>query len=213
MTAEVVAAPLTVREAERAVEEAFVGIWPCKRNWERLRARLDVPATTRARTELSLAILGLVNASAVLAEAEDRIGPAWAATRTRLGRLFARVSAGQKQSAQAWRDYQEARRGGDRVGVDAARQVWHNELLAWHVQLHERWAVADQEDAERLSRRLDDSTRLHPDDAFPASRSRRTAVVSESRERERQESIRRADAGLSNPWVRASRGRGSRPGS
>jgi len=212
MTAEVVTAPMTLREAERAVVEAFAGIGAHKRNWERLRERLDVRATTRARIELSLAVLGFVNACGVLAEAEDRVGPARAVARPLLGRLFTVVGPGQEQCAQAWRSYQEARRSGDPVVVEAARQVWHDAFVAWHVALHERWTLEDGEYAEDLSRRLDESTWVQAGDAFESSPNHRQAVVSESREREREESIRRADTGLRSPWVRAPRADRPRPG-
>ena len=211
MTAEAVAAPLTVHEARRMLGEALKAVRVHKLNHEPARERLDVRATRRARAELGLAILGFVNASTLLAEAEDRVDPVRAAGKTHGGTLFMVAGSGHEQCEQAWCEYQQARRSGDLSAAAAARQRLHDELIAWHAALHEQRTLEDEELAEELRRRLDDSGRLHPGDAFPRPRSSRAAVVRQSRARERQDSIGRAEAGLSSPWIRTSRDRRPRP--
>jgi hypothetical protein len=204
MTADVVVRPLTVPEAARAVREAQAAVGRHGQHYARLRTALDIRATTRAHSELGCAVLEFVNACVALAEAEDRIDPVWAAARSR-GRPMSTTAGGGHD--EAWREYQEARRTGDQDAVAAARGVWRNALVDWQLQLHKRRAAEDQEKVEKLSRRLDESTRQHPGIAFPPPpRSRREAVVRAAREREREQSIRRAGGGLSSPWVRWPRG-------
>jgi hypothetical protein len=96
---------------------------------------------------------------------------------------------------------------GDHDAIVAARDIWGDALVGWHVQLHDRRGTEDLEHAEKLSRRLEESARLHPGDVFP-SRPRRRAqeLVRASREREREESIRRA-GGAGSVWARWPQGR------
>jgi hypothetical protein len=181
--------PLSVREAARAVREARDAIARHDQDYARLRMRLDTRAIARAHTEVGFAVLEFVHACVALAEAEDRVDPVWAAARNREP---VSTVAGHAHD-QAWCNYQEARRSGDRDVIDAARGRWRDELLDWQLQLHERRAVEDQQQAENLSRRLDESKWLRPRDAFPPPpRSRSEELVRESRERERRESIRRS---------------------
>jgi hypothetical protein len=214
MTAEVVPSPLTLSDANRALREALESVGMHKRSHEQLRTRLDFRATARARNDLGLAALEVVNIIVAVAEAEDRLDPVWAESRNRGRPMFAAAGPGHDRCEQAWRAYQQARKTGDHGAIAVARELWRDELVDWHVQLHEQRCSEDQERAEKLSWRVDESTRLDAGDAFPAEpHSRREAVVRASRERERQESIRRANNGLRNPWVRPAPNRGPRNGS
>jgi len=182
---------LPFREAARAVSEARDAIGRHDEAYSRLRTRLDRSATARAHTELGFAVFEFVNACVALAEAEDRVDPVWAAARNRHP---VSTVAGPALD-QAWEDYQEVRRSGDRDAIDAARGRWGDAFLDWQLQLRKRRAVEDEQQAENLSRRLDESKRLHPREAFPPPpRSRSEELVRESRERERRESIRRVAA-------------------
>jgi hypothetical protein len=204
MTADVIVRPLTIPEAARAVREAQDAVGGHGQYYARQRTGLDIRATTRAHSELGFAVLEFVNACVALAEAEDRIDPVWAAARNRSQSMS--TAAGPSHD-QAWRDYQDARRSGDRHVIAAARGVWRDAFVDWQLQLHKRRAAEDQERVEKLSRRLDGSTRLHPADAFPPPPSSRAQEgIQVSRERQRRESIQRATRGLSTPWIRWQRG-------
>jgi hypothetical protein len=195
--------PLSVRDAARVQGEALDAVLRRhKPNHERLRPGWDIQATTRARNELGLALLDFVNATVALAEAKDRIKPEWAATTSR-PRMFTKADPSHDRCEQAWRDYQAARRAGDLAVVVAAREVWRDEFRAWAVELHALRTAEDQAHANEVRRRWDESHRVHPEDVMggrPHSRARE--IVDESGEWERQESIRRAEGSLSNPWVR-----------
>jgi hypothetical protein len=178
---EVETRPLSVRDAARAVREARDATRRHGAAYARLRTGLDKRATTRAHNEFSFAILEFVNACVALAEAEDRVDPVWAAARNH-GQPMSTVAG--PDCDQAWCDYQVVRQSGDRDAIEAARHVWRDAFVDWQLQLHKRRVVEDQDHAEKVSRRLDDSKRLHPGDAFPPPpRSRSESLVRESRER------------------------------
>jgi hypothetical protein len=199
VVSEVAARPLSMREAERAVRDARDAIGRNGQAYARLRTGLDARATARAHTEFGFATLEFVNACLALAEAEDCVDPVWAAARNRSRPMF--TVAGPRHD-QAWSEYQEARRTGDQAAIAVARGVWRDVLVDWQLQLHKQRALEDEEHVKNLSRRLDESTRLHPGDAFPPPpRSRREEVVRASRERERQESIRRVNGDLGGAWA------------
>jgi hypothetical protein len=200
---EVEARPLSARAAARVQRDVLDAVLKRhKPSYERLRSGSDIQATTRARNEFGLAVLEYVNATVALAEARDRIGPEWAASTSR-PRMFTKPDPSHDRCEQAWREYQAARRSGDLVGVLAARDVWGDEFRAWAFGLHSRCVAEDEAHAEQVRRRWDASHRLHPEDAVGGRPSSRAwEIVDESRERDRQESIRRAEGSLSNPWVR-----------
>jgi hypothetical protein len=192
---EVGARPLSIREAERAVVEEREAIGRLGAAYSRLRTGLDTRATARAHAEFGFGVLEFVHACVSLSEAEDRVDPVWAAARNRAEPMS--TTAGPAHD-QAWHDYQAARRSGDSNAIAAARAVWQEALMDWQLRLHKRQAAEDQDHAEKLSRRMDERTRLHPREVFPPPpHSRREQVVRESREREREESIRRAEGSLS----------------
>jgi hypothetical protein len=203
MVTEVEGRPLSVRDAARVEREVLDAVLRRhKPNHERLRSGSDIQATTRARNELGLALLDLVNATVALAEAKDRIGPGWAAS-TSVSRMFTRADPSHDRCEEAWRAYQGARRAGDLAAVVAAREVWRDEFRAWAVELHDRHTAEDEAHAEQVRRRWDESHRLRPEDGVGGRpRGRAWEIVDESRERERRESIRRAGGDLSNPWAR-----------
>ena len=204
---EVGARPLSIREAERAVVAEREAIGRLGAAYSRFRTGLDTRATARAHAEFGFAVLEFVHACVSLSEAEDRVDPVWAAARNRAEPMSTAVGPAHDQ---AWRDYQAARRSGDCDAIVAARAVWRDALMDWQLQLHKRQAAEDQDHAEKLRRRVDERMRLHPREVFPPPpRSRREEVVRESRERERQESIRRAERNLSHPWDRWPRSRRS----
>jgi hypothetical protein len=167
MIAEVVAAPLTVSEAKRALSEALEAVRMHKQSYEKVRGRLDARVTARARNELGLAVLEVVNAIVAVAEAEDRVDPVWAASRNRGRPMFTAAGPTHGRCEQAWRAYQEARKSCDHDAIARAHDIWRGELVDWHVQLHEQRCAEDQEQVEKLSRRQDKSTWMRPGDAFP----------------------------------------------
>jgi hypothetical protein len=199
---EVEARPLSARGAARVQREALDAVLRRhKPSYERLRSGSDIQATARARNELGLAVLEYVGATVALAEARDRIGLEWAASTNR-PRMFTKPDPSHECCERAWREYQAARRTGDLAAVLAAREVWRDELRAWAAGLHSRYVAEDAAHAEQVRRRWDASQRLHPEDAVGGRpRSRAWEIADESRERDRQESIRRAEGSLSNPWV------------
>ena len=80
---ETVAPPLTVSDASRNQVGALARVWMHQSSYARLRHRLNITATTRARADWGLAVLEFIDASMVLAAAKDHRSPLWAAATAR----------------------------------------------------------------------------------------------------------------------------------
>jgi hypothetical protein len=192
MTAEVVLPPLTVHEAGRALSAAFDRVRMHKHGYDRLRRGKDILVITRARTDWGLAVLEWIEASVALAEAEDRRDPVWAGTARHRQQALKVADPSRSQCDRSWSDYQEARRTGDQAAVTVARAAWRDACVTWFQGLAAQRATEDQQHAQELRHRLDDSERLDPEDAFPSPPSSLAEeLVRAGKERARQESIRR----------------------
>src|SRR5882724_10622745 len=121
MTTEVAGLPLTVSAAARDEREALAAVGRHQPSYARLRQGMDRPAMTRSRAELRLAILEWIYACVRLAEAEDRLDPAWAAAEGRNKSLFKIAGPGHDQCNRSWVNYQEARKAGDQEAIATAR--------------------------------------------------------------------------------------------
>jgi hypothetical protein len=163
-----------------------------KQSDDRLRRGMDLLVITRARTDWGLAVLEWIEASVALAEAEDRQDPVRAATTRRDQKTLEVADPGRSHCDRSWDDYQEVRKTCDQAAVTAVRAVWRDAFVSWFQGLAAQRATEDQRHVQELRHRLDDSERLDPGDAFPAPPSGLAEeLVHASRERARQESIRR----------------------
>jgi len=131
MAAQVIDAPLTVAQASLAEKAAHARVVEHQHNHDRLRHRLSIRATNRARAEWGLAFGELIDAIVALARAMDDRDPRQAAMACD-GRwvLFSRDTSGHEQCDQTWGVYQEARRSNDRAAIDSARDDWRDSLVA-----------------------------------------------------------------------------------
>jgi hypothetical protein len=191
MTTEVVDLPLTISAATRDVQEAWAAVVRHQSSYARLRHGMDRPAMTRSRTDLRLAILEWIYACVTLAEAEDRLDPAWAAAEES---LFKIAGPSHDQCNRSWIDYQEARKAGDQAAIAMARVAWRDTLTSWLHELGNRWTIEDNKHVEEARHAMDLSQRVHPGDAFPSLPGRQAdELVQTSRERERQEAARKSN--------------------
>jgi hypothetical protein len=185
--------PLTVQNAVQAMIAAREKVRVHQRAYEGLRQRMDLRATSRARSEWGLATLEYIEASVAVAEAEDRQSPVWAASRSR-GRMFSTADPGHARCEQAWLNYQRARKTASVSIIATKRGQWREAFVDWLQELIARRTDEDQQHVQELRDRLEDGERLHANDAFRAP-SRAQELVHASRERTRQESIRRNTMG------------------
>src|SRR5262249_34006063 len=136
-------------------------------------------------------VLELIESAVACAEAEDHKDPVWAAMSARGRTMFGSADPAHAEAEMAWRDYQEIRQTRNLAAIDAAPTRWRVEFVGWFQQLAERRAAEDEQHAQELRRRQDDSQRLDPGDAFPKPGSRAAELVRASRERERRAAISR----------------------
>jgi hypothetical protein len=186
MTVETTHVPPTVADAAHARGEAYSRVSMHQRGYAKLRPGVNRTATARARADWGLAVLEWIDACIAEAEAEDRRDPVWAASRGR--RMPAR---GSRSCDQAWHDYQKVRETRDQPAITAARDAWRTALVDWMQQLAARFAAEDDQNAARAQQRLDEAGPT-ADCIRPRAASRAQELIHESREREREQSIRRS---------------------
>jgi len=192
MTVDLSQAPLAVAEAAHARAVAYSRVRMHQASYFKIRGGVNRAAIARARADWGLAVLEWIDACVAEAEAEDRRDPLWAAYRSR------RTATGSSRDCdRAWHAYQEIRKTRDQAAVTAARAAWRTALVDWMQELAARRAAEDEQSAAQVQQRLDEAgarVGVHPS---TANRARK--LVHASREREREDSIRRSmmrDAGL-----------------
>jgi hypothetical protein len=143
--AEELAPRVDVAEAAREVRRALERVRLSQRGYAAVRAQAARPAVTRARTDWGLAVLEWIEASALLAEAEDRRDPARAARQNRGALPAPGEDPARRAVAECWQAYQRARRDGrpDRVG--AARDRWRDALVTWFQEQAGQRAAEDEQ--------------------------------------------------------------------
>jgi hypothetical protein len=178
--------------ATRAEREAFEVVRQHLDGYSRARRGMNAAAISHARTDCELAVLAWINTVAVQAEAEDRRDPVRAANACRTRKVFKIAGPSNAESERAWTDYQEVRRSGDDAAIAAAHARWRAAFVSGFEEMASRWAREDDARIEEWRARRDHSLRVHPADAFSAPRAKSTAaLVRESKERARRESIER----------------------
>jgi hypothetical protein len=185
---------LTVTAARLAQAEARPRVQMLQNAYSQIRRGARLADMARARSEWGLAILEWIDACVAEAEADDHRDPVMAASRC----LRTASPAGHGHGAidRAWDDYQEIRRAsGDVAAISAARATWRTALVDWMQMLDARSAGEDEQHVAQVLARVDERERVNTRNAFPLPPADRVArIIRDSRERERQGSLRRRDS-------------------
>lgn len=189
MTIQVAEPPPTVADATADMHLALRKFREEDTRYSRVRRGMNLTATRKALSDLGFAILDYIGKCVALAEAEDRRSAVWAGIRSRA--MFPVAGPGREDVERAWQAYNTARRGGVQASITDTRAAWHAELIAWFRNINAKRLKEDEEHVAELRRRRDESGRLGATMAAGLSGSGTQDLVHESRERERQASIRR----------------------
>ncbi len=189
MTVEAAVAPMTVAAAKSDLHEALRSVRMHDAGYSRIRCGIDVQATTKALSDLGLAILGWIEASVGLAEAEDLQNPSRAGLTTRT--MFPGTDPAHHDLERAWQAYTGARRTGTQASITDARAAWRVELINWLQTVIAKRTQEDYENVAELRRRSDETGLLAATIADRPPGNRAQELVEESQERERRAALRR----------------------
>jgi hypothetical protein len=132
-----------VHDAAQAAANSLERVRMTQRGYARVRHRAAPAAVTRARTDWGLAVLEWIEASVVLAEAEDArsAGPAGSGSQARLITVETGPVRGRVESS--WRQYQQLRRTGGPEQLARARAQWRDALVDWFQDLSRQRTAED----------------------------------------------------------------------